>query len=40
MANIIQRALQNQGASNDVLLTEAEKAQLFSEVTKYNPESK
>ena len=40
MANIIQRALQNQGSSNEVLLTEAEKAQLFSEVSKYNPDKK
>jgi hypothetical protein len=38
MANIIQRALQNQGSNSEVLLTEAEKAQLFSEVSKYNPD--
>lgn len=40
MANIIQRAIQNQGSSNETLLSEAEKAQLFSEIHKNASDNK
>jgi hypothetical protein len=40
MANIIQRAIQNQGSNNETLLTEAEKAQLFAEIHKNTSDNK
>lgn len=36
MANIIQRAIQNQGNDSNIMLSESEKAQLLSEINKYN----
>jgi hypothetical protein len=40
MANIIQRAIQNQDSASETLLSESEKAQLFAEIHKQHNSDK